>query len=115
VWPHGGPVGQHGGVSPDDDGWAEDDPEYLLARIRAVADSMAKAWRGRPLPLITAELRHRLARLVPSAVSPGQQWPPELLELLARDIGDPRWPWKHPVQAWDLSRRYHAAARARTP
>jgi hypothetical protein len=101
-------------VRPDDDGWAEDDPEYLLARIRAVVDSMAKVWRGRPLPLITDELRRRLSRLVPAGVSPNAQWPQELLEVLARDIGDPRWPWKHPVQAWGLSRRYHAAARART-
>lgn len=87
-----------------DDGWGPDDPEYLMARVRAVVESMAGVWRGRPLPAIEQELSRRLAAL-------GQDWPPELLEHLARGIGDPRWAWKHPLQALDLSRRYNARAR----
>jgi hypothetical protein len=93
-------------VGTDDSGWADDDPEYLLARIHAVVDSMARRWRGRPLEAIEQELDRRLERL-------GQDWPPELLEHLAREIRDPHWPWKHPLQAWDLSRRFNARARTR--
>jgi len=103
---------QHGEVGFDlsadgDTGWSEDDPEYLLARIRAVAQSMSAQWRGRPWPVIRAELCRRLAPF-------GYDWPPELLEHLARDIADPHWPLKHPLQAWDLSRRFNLAARPRT-
>lgn len=100
------PPCQHGGVGTDDSGWAADDPEYLLARIRAVVDSMAPRWRGRPLQAIERELDRRLSRL-------GHDWPPELLEHLARQVRDPHWPWKHPRQAWDLSRRFNARARTR--
>jgi hypothetical protein len=92
-------------VSTDETGWDDDDPEYLLARIRAVVDSMARTWRGHPLGAIEQELRRRLSVL-------GTDWPPELLEHLTRQIDDPRWPWKHPLQALDLSRRYNARARA---
>jgi hypothetical protein len=87
----------------DDAGWAADDPEYLLARVRAVTDSMAAGWRGRPWRAIEVELTPRLAAL-------GGEWPPELVEHLARRIGDPRWTWKHPWQALDLSRRFNARA-----
>ena len=89
-----------------DDGWEQDDPEYLLARISGVVVSMRPAWRGSPLEAIEPELRRRLSVL-------GHDWPPELLEHLTRQIRDPYWPWKHPLQAWDLSRRFNAAARVR--
>ena len=88
----------------DETGWAEDDPEYLLARIGAVVDSMGRPWRGRPVAEIEGELRRRLAVY-------GEEWPPELIEHLARRIGDPHWPWKHPLRALDLSRRFNARAR----
>jgi hypothetical protein len=91
-----------------DTGWSEDDPEYLLARIHAVAQSMSAQWRGRPWHAIRDELHQRLAAF-------GDEWPPELIEHLARDIGDPLWPWKHPLQAWDLSRRFNTAARTNGP
>jgi hypothetical protein len=89
----------------EDSGWDHDDPEYLLARISGVVVSMTRGWRGSSLEAIEPELRRRLSVL-------GYDWPPELLEHLARQIRDPHWPWKHPVQAWDLSRRFNAAARA---
>jgi hypothetical protein len=89
----------------DDSGWADDDPEYLLARIRGVVDSMSPAWRGGSRDAIEQELRRRLAVL-------GHDWPPELLEHLVLQIRDPNWPWKHPLRAWDLSRRFNARARA---
>jgi hypothetical protein len=92
-------------VTLDDSGWDDDDPEYLLARIRAVVDDMARCWRGRPLASIEDELRRRLTPL-------GREWPPELVEHLVRRIGDPRWSWKHPLQALDLGRRFNARARA---
>ena len=88
----------------DDSGWAPDDPEYLLARVQAITSTMSTGWRGRPLGLIEAELCRRLSRL-------GGDWPPELVEHFARYIGDPHWPWKHPLQALDLSRRYNARVR----
>ena len=93
----------------DESGWAEDDPEYLMARIRAIVDSMSRRWRGRPLAVIEAELYRRLSVFDEL----GEQWPPELIEHLARRIRDPYWPWKHPLQALDLSRRYNARARTR--
>jgi hypothetical protein len=93
-------------VDTDDSGWADDDPEYLLARITAVADNMGRTWRGRPLAAVEHELQRRLSVL-------GGDWPPELLEHLARQVRDPHWPWKHPLQALDLSRRFNAAARMR--
>jgi hypothetical protein len=85
-------------------GWDADDPEYLLARIRGVVEDMSRRWRGRPSALVEAELRRRLAPL-------GEHWPPELIEVLVRRIGDPRWSWKHPLQALDLGRRFNARAR----
>ncbi|HEX2175535.1 MAG TPA: hypothetical protein VHG70_06465 [Nocardioidaceae bacterium] len=88
----------------DESGWAEDDPEYLMARIHAIVDNMSGRWRGRPLTVIEGELHRRLSVF-------GEQWPPELIEHLARRIGDPHWPWKHPLQALDLSRRYNTRAR----
>jgi hypothetical protein len=90
-----------------DDGWADDDPEYLVARIRVVVDRMAPTWRGRPMAEVEAELRRRLRPF-------GDDWPPELVEHLARQVADPRWPWKHPWQALDLSRRFNARARMQT-
>lgn len=89
-----------------DDGWADDDPEYLAARILVVVERMAPAWRGRALGEVEAELRSRLRAL-------GDDWPPELVEHLARQVADPHWPWKHPAQALDLSRRFHARTRMR--
>ncbi len=89
----------------EDSGWEHDDPEYQLARISGVVVSMTRAWRGCSVEAIEPELRRRLAVL-------GHDWPPELLEHLAQQIRDPHWPWKHPLQAWDLSRRFNAAARA---
>ncbi|MGH3365825.1 MAG: hypothetical protein ACRDOY_01310 [Nocardioidaceae bacterium] len=88
----------------DDWGWADDDPDYLAARIRAVVDSMAVRWRGRPLADIEAELRRRLPPL-------GPDWPAEATEHLARRISDPHWHWKHPVQALDLMQRFHRRTR----
>jgi hypothetical protein len=86
-----------------DDGWG-DDPEYLAARIGAIVERMSTSWRGRSRADIEHELRLRLQQF-------GDDWPPELIEHLARRIGDPRWSWKHPWQALDLSRRYNARAR----
>ena len=94
-------------VDIDDLGWADDDPEYLLARIHGVVDHLARDWRGQPLAAIEHELRRRLATF-------GDDWPPELVEHLARRIRDPYWAWKHPLQALDLSRRFNARARMRT-
>ena len=88
----------------EDSGWDEDDPEYVVARIRAVADSMGPAWRGRPLAAVEHELRRRLAIV-------GRDGPAELIEHLARGIADPRWHWKHPLQALGLGLRFHARAR----
>jgi hypothetical protein len=90
-----------------DDGWADDDPEYLAARIRVVVDRMGPTWRGRPLAEVEAELRRRLRPF-------GDDWPPELVEHLTRQVADPRWPWKHPLLALDLSRRFNARARMQT-
>ncbi|MGH3354801.1 MAG: hypothetical protein ACRDOJ_02825 [Nocardioidaceae bacterium] len=87
----------------DESGWADDDPEYLMARIRGIVDSMAAGWRGHPLTDIEMELRRRLSRL-------GDDWPPELVEHLVRHIRDPRWPLKHPLQALDLGRRFQRRA-----
>jgi hypothetical protein len=98
-------------VAIDDSGWGDDDPEYLMARVRGVVAGMSKAWRGRPLAAIEAELHRRLLTL---GHDRADDWAPELVEHLARHIGDPHWPWKHPRLALDLSRRYNAAARART-
>ena len=94
------------GVGFDDTGWADDDPEYVLARMGVVVDRMTGSFRGHPRPEIERELRRRLAHL-------GDDWAPELIEHLARGIHDPRWSWKHPLQALDLSRRYNARARGR--
>ncbi|MDQ4007490.1 MAG: hypothetical protein M3211_05285 [Actinomycetota bacterium] len=89
----------------DDSGWDADDPEYVVARIRAVADSMVRVWRGQPLDAVEQELRRRLATL-------GRDWPAELVEHLVRGIADPHWHWKHPLQALGLGRRFHARVRA---
>jgi hypothetical protein len=91
-------------VGIDGSGWDADDPEYLLARIGGVVDDMSRRWRGRPAARVEVELRRRLAPL-------GERWPPELIEFLVRRIRDPRWAWKHPLQAMDLGRRYNARAR----
>lgn len=93
-------------VGIDDDGWGADDPEFVMARIGGVVTSMSRTWRGRPLDAVEAELRRRLC-------SVGDDWPPELVEHLSRQIADPRWPWKHPLRALDLSRRFNARARTR--
>ena len=94
-------------VDIDDTGWADDDPEYLLARIGGVVDDLAQDWRGQPLVAIEHELLRRLSAF-------GDDWPPELVEHLTRRIRDPHWPWKHPLQALDLSRRFNARARMQT-